>query len=281
MTEKFINIIHVGGRGSGIGPIADFVKNFKSDIELVIFEADNSLKNAGLKELPDNSKIISKCLSNYTGKSKFNINSDERSSSLFKVSKEAIDYITPVKWGDSCKTMRTIDVDVTTIDRLIIDNEIKSPHFISLDAQGSEYNILEASTCALNDNLIGVLTEVEFREIYENQKLFSDIDLLLKKYDFQLFHFFNWQFWSYDTRFKERIDEFPLTAEVLYLRNFNYFLEKNYDISIKLENLARLIMFASHFKKASYATKILEYINSNFEKEWVEFLKKRNNISLK
>lgn len=281
MIEKFINIIHVGGRGNGIGPVAEFVQDFKDDINLVIFEADSSLENAGLKKLPDNARIISKCLSNYVGKSNFNINVDERSSSLFKVSKEACDYITPVKWRDSCKTVRTIEVDVTTIDRLFIDNEIKSPHFISLDAQGSEYNILETASNALNDNLIGVLTEVEFREIYENQKLFSDIDTLLRKYDFQLFHFFNWQFWSYDTKFKEKIDEFPLTVEVLYLRNFNYFLKKDCDIFVKLENLARLIMFAFHFKKMSYVSKILEYIHANFEKEWMEFLKKRNNIILK
>lgn len=276
MTDKFLNILHVGGRGSGIGPIADLIKVLKDDVDLTIFEADFTLENAGLPKIIEDAKIISKCLSNYIGKSEFNINVDSRSSSLFKVSHEAIDYLTPNRWGDSCKTVKTITVDVTTINELIKNKEIKSPHFISIDAQGSEYNILEGASTSLSNDLIAIITEVEFREIYENQKLFSDIDLFLKKYNFKLFHFFNWQHWRYQNKSSHEDTGFPLTSEVLYLRDFNYFLKKEDDVSVKISNLVKLSMLASFFEKSSYANMIIEYIEKNFKSEFEEFLKKES-----
>lgn len=276
MNDKFLNIVHVGGRGSGIGPISELMDELKDDAELTIFEADYSLNNAGLSEFSYKAKIIYKCLSNYIGKSEFNINADPRASSLFDVSQDALEYASPKPWGENCKTKYKIKVDVTTINDLAKIGEIELPHFISLDAQGSEYDILEGASDAFNSNLIAVITEIEFREIYAKQKLFFAQDELLHSHMFDLYHFFNWQFWHSQTEYIEGDEGFPLTAEALYLRDFRYFLNKNDDLSLKLDNLARLISIATYFRKTSYAYKILKYIKTNLDIEWCDFIKQRN-----
>lgn len=278
--NALLNILHVGGRGRGIGLIGDFFNSIQDEAELTVFEADSTLSNAGLPELPYKIKIISKCLSNYIGKSEFNINVDQRSSSLFKVSEEALDYASPIKWGENCKTTKVITVDVTTIDELCKTNEISIPHFISLDAQGSEYYILDGAKSALSEDLVAVITEVEFREIYNKQKLFADQDIFLRNYGFKLYHFFNMQFWHSQTEYIKDDDGFPLTTEALYLRDFKYFLNKDDNLYEKLTNLARLIIIAAYFKKMSYVYQILKYIKINFNNEWRKLLLEKNCIFL-
>jgi len=65
--------------------------------------------------------------------------------------------------------------------------EIKNIDFMKFDTQGTEYDILYASKEILERPIIGIQTEIAFGEIYKNQKLFSDIDLLLRNYNFILF----------------------------------------------------------------------------------------------
>ena len=58
--------------------------------------------------------------------------------------------------------------------------------FIKLDTQGTEFDILESCEAAFYDNLIGLEVEVEFIPLYEDQKLFSEIELFLRNKGFSL-----------------------------------------------------------------------------------------------
>ena len=59
---------------------------------------------------------------------------------------------------------------------------------MKLDTQGSEYDILSGGLITIKD-VIAIDIEVEFSEMYKNQKLFSNIDEILRNNGFEFFTF--------------------------------------------------------------------------------------------
>lgn len=61
--------------------------------------------------------------------------------------------------------------------------------FIKLDTQGTEYEILLGCNKMLTERTVALVTEVAFCELYKGQKLFSEIELLLREYGFTFYGF--------------------------------------------------------------------------------------------
>lgn len=289
-----LRVFHIGGRG-GVGPIKCLFR-LKENLLLSIFEAnmeedeDRSWHNYDklVEEYANkygiNVSVIPRCISNSVGKRNFNINVMPDSSSLFKVSPEAEEYSRMdrgkyrIIWGEICQPQRTVEIDVTTLDELHANGEIQTPHFLSMDVQGAEYNILEAAASALHGDLMGVVTEVEFRELYDGQKLFTDQYELLKEYQFRLFDLLNTEYWfSGPIAGKGAI----VVAEALFLRDFQYFVGKYQEPTALLMNLLKLAIISLLFERKSYAFEILEYIMNNFNEEWHSFVRKNHADYLK
>ncbi|MBI2341989.1 MAG: FkbM family methyltransferase, partial [Deltaproteobacteria bacterium] len=175
-------------------------------------------------------------------------------------------------WGEICQPASTIEIDVTTLDELYAKHEIQLPHFLSLDVQGAEYDILEGASKALEGDLLGIVSEVEFRELYDGQKLFMEQYALLKQHQFNLFELYNTEHWFYGII----LGKGALTvAEALFLRDFQYFTERDKDPVRLLSNLSKLAIVAESFGRTSYAFQILEYIMNNWQHEW-DALTKQN-----
>lgn len=67
--------------------------------------------------------------------------------------------------------------------------EVGDIDFVKIDVQGAELAVFQGGERVLRNALL-VQTEVEFVELYENQPLFADIDILLRSYGYQ-FHTFD------------------------------------------------------------------------------------------
>lgn len=61
--------------------------------------------------------------------------------------------------------------------------------FIKLDTQGTEWEILQGSVDVLNENTVAVVCEVSFFEVYQGQKLFSEVELFLRNLGFSFYGF--------------------------------------------------------------------------------------------
>jgi FkbM family methyltransferase len=61
--------------------------------------------------------------------------------------------------------------------------------FIKIDTQGTEYEILQGSRRTLAERTAALFVEVEFCEIYANQKLFSELERFLRDEGFAFFGF--------------------------------------------------------------------------------------------
>ena len=58
---------------------------------------------------------------------------------------------------------------------------------IKLDTQGSEHEIMQGAAQLLRERCVSVLVEVEFFQVYRDQKTLSDIDVLLRQHGFSLY----------------------------------------------------------------------------------------------
>jgi len=85
---------------------------------------------------------------------------------------------------------KVIPVKTQSLDEAILENEKKGERFaefIKLDCQGAEYDILTGAKRVLDEQCMAIWCEVEFFEMYKNQRIFSEIDLFLRRRGFQLY----------------------------------------------------------------------------------------------
>ncbi|MBI4399060.1 MAG: FkbM family methyltransferase [Candidatus Omnitrophica bacterium] len=294
-TDLTVNVVHVGGR-AGMGPVESLFALGKN-LAVTIFEADIS---EGDSTWSDYEKfvaeyatrydvkvaIIPKCLSNQAGKRKFHINAMPESSSLLPTNPESEHYQrftgyppSRLVWGEITKPKQTIELSTTTLDQVIRNQEIPVPHLISMDAQGSEYEILEGSSMALNGHLMGVITEVEFRPLYQGQKLFSDQYQLLKNHGFDFIDFLKIEHWYPGPILGKGAAS---VGEVLFLRNYRYFVRKHAgEKNILLNHLVKLATISLSFNRDSHAFEIMNYIHSCLPQEWAALNQQSADAGLK
>jgi FkbM family methyltransferase len=92
-----------------------------------------------------------------------------------------------VLFGDDAEVLEVSTIDTISLDELYRNGALSgSIDFIKLDTQGSELEILKHSENVLADSL-GIETEVEFIEAYQEQPRFSEIDLYLRDLGFEPF----------------------------------------------------------------------------------------------
>ncbi len=85
-------------------------------------------------------------------------------------------------------TEYTTMIEVDRLDN-ILSSDIKTIDKLKLDTQGTEYEILEGCGDLLN-KVKTIVCEVEHIELYQNQKLYSDITSYLGDYGFE---FYKWE----------------------------------------------------------------------------------------
>jgi FkbM family methyltransferase len=80
-----------------------------------------------------------------------------------------------------------ITVPTTTLDIAIFARRPGDPtlgEVLKLDTQGTEHDILTGAARTLRERTVAIVTEVEFCPMYTGQKLFTDVDLLLREHGF-------------------------------------------------------------------------------------------------
>jgi FkbM family methyltransferase len=188
---------HVGGRwGNRPFPILPL---FEADFVNVLYEADvdaiDGIYQAN-RHLQSKLIVIPSCLAEEIGPQTLHVTLNAGGTSILKPGPAfndrykhvfGIDFVNP-------ESMRVIDerpLMATDLDSLLAapGNTYPPPDFLSLDTQGSEYEILKGAWKTLGRHTSGLIVEVEFVELYQRQKRFQDVCDLLDELGFVFVRF--------------------------------------------------------------------------------------------
>jgi FkbM family methyltransferase len=206
-------------------------------------------------------KHIPLALSNTEGKATLYVTKYPGCSSLYPPSEEYIKRFS----GNSelIELESTLDLSTTTLEKFCKAEGIKEIDFLHLDVQGGELNVLQGADGILNNSVLGLMTEVEFTEIYAGQPLFSDVDVYLRKQGLTLFDF--------GSMYRDRRRDIPVISQshpgALIWSDAFYFrdlMRSDLNPSLKTpERLLKLACLADVMKFPDYALEILEYLTLN------------------
>ena len=124
---------------------------------------------------------------------------------------------------DKFKPVDKEEVATRTLDDVLATQYVSHPQlgeFIKLDTQGTEFEILMGARKTLTDRTVALLVEVWYCQTYDGQKLFSDIEILLRSLGFSFYgasvHYRSRKF--LDKR-RHVTKERPLWADAVFLRD--------------------------------------------------------------
>ena len=131
-------------------------------------------------------------LSDHEGTVDLHITVSPGSTSLFDPEKR-LKTVDPR--GTSLKS--TEKVEVVTIDQWAKRNGDPTIQLMKFDIQGAEVRALRGAAQVLQNSTLIVYTEILFNPLYKNAAIFSEVDLILRKYGFILYDIFKIK---YDTK---------------------------------------------------------------------------------
>lgn len=188
MKNNKLITYHIGGRAGSIGfPIN---KKYEHEVKHYIFDADETCIDQ-IKEKMPNSEVLNFCIGKNNQPNRFYLNYDPYTSSLYKFNKKyknfyhkngSYDYL----YGKVFESKKILKTKTTSLDFLVKKKLICPPDYLSIDTQGSEFDILEGSKNILKKNILAVNTEVSFSELYIGSKLFFNLDKFMKNKGFYL-----------------------------------------------------------------------------------------------
>lgn len=265
MHPKF-SIHHIGGRaGSRAFPVYPC---FESDIVNVLYDADTDcveqIQQANQK-LDSKLYVLPYCLGEKTGWTTLNINYDPYTSSLYEPNSDYNDYYNFYKTFDYpfAETIRVVEkrnVGMNSLDHIFSTQPMAAPppDFLSIDTQGSEYDILMGAKELLKSNILGLILEAEFHPIYKGQKLFGDLTQLLNAQGFHFAHFLEMGEMSpMRAPLGLRGDGFHLFSEVLFLKRIDD-VAKNKSDNERWVALRKLAFIAFVFNQFEYGLACLQ-----------------------
>lgn len=269
-----IVIFHVGGVG-GYGPVKKVIEMFPERAVVICFEANPSEKDLLIQEKYQKRGVrtvfIPKCVGETRGKQRFYVNKHRASSSIFPPAPEAAgEHILGLDkgintWGENCELDYLAEVDTVILDELIADGILPNPDILSMDTQGSEMPIMRGGRRALED-LLCVICEVNFSEIYEGQELFFSQQKFLHDRGFRIADVLNAQYWHPGPAAGVG---FLTVGEALFFRDLKTYYSKfeKQDSKLLLYKLIKMAAIAYSFDRVSYSSKILKLTSEKFGAE--------------
>jgi FkbM family methyltransferase len=175
LHEYPIRVVDVGARSFSLKELDPF----REFIELHAFDADpEECARLAASSTVDEFKsfeVLPFFVGDRNGKVRFNIYQNESESSQLLPHPDF-----QRSFNGKLSVVRTIEVESVTLDSLATRTGLEAD-VLKLDAQGTEHAIL-ANAGALLEKALIVECEVEFLEMYQDQKLFHDVcDLLYQR----------------------------------------------------------------------------------------------------
>lgn len=170
--------------------------------------------------------------------------------------KPDFNYLNKYPKPERFEILKEIQISTTTIDdEFKLDN---IPHFVKIDTEGSELEILKGATKSLQ-HILGLEVECEFFKLREKQPLFSEIQKFLENYDFEFIDFLRTVRWE---RNEHRYTGQPQISDVLFLRKPDLLLKQFKNGHVKEEILLKYIVILVIYNRPDIIKHLIDNLNS-------------------
>ena len=151
--------------------------------EFHLFEMDQGEANRLTKKYQDVSGITVYPIALYSRDTslKFTVSEHRALNSVFETNESLLkqhDYMI----RDFAATEER-EVEARSLDSLFSEKDV---HFMKLDVEGAEYEVLKGSSRILNTSVLGLRSEVLFAEVYKSAALFGDLNKYMLDHGFEL-----------------------------------------------------------------------------------------------
>lgn len=199
-----LNLFDVGARNGilHLADLANFIHAYgfepnPSEYKKLISSETDLLKSSGIKSPPYRSIKYFECaLCNSVGSMDFYVTKGPGAAGLMppdlnqleKIQNKGRDFERKNYVADVFNTEEVITVETSTLDAFVKSQFLEYIDYLKIDVEGAEHEVLEGASGILP--YTGVLfVEVCFIPFRKNQKLFSDVDVLLRKFGFELINY--------------------------------------------------------------------------------------------
>lgn len=255
-------------------------KKFKN-LRVIGFEPDKRAFYSLVKYNRPNTIYLNTGLYNQKKQVNFYLTRKPEVSSLLRPNRELLENFPNPERFDIIKTLK---IQVDTLDNQIIKNNIKDIDFIKIDTQGSELFILQGSKKLLEGDVFGLDLEVEFIKLYQNQPLFSDIDEFLRQFGFELFDL-RQTYWKRQIGKKLGNKKGQIIGgDALYLRSIESFkkiLQKIKDKEQKKTKILKTLSISLLYGYLDYALGLLYNTKEYFNQKEFSYLSKNLKRNIK
>jgi len=174
--------------GAYHGKFADDVLNILPKLKLHCFEPCMESFNYLADKYRQNKEVkVNHCaVSDFSGTASLNVNSFKETNSLLESASvdESINLLTT--------KLSSEEVRVITLDDYCLQNNIQHIDLLKIDTQGNSFNVLSGIERMLKEKRIKYLyVEAEFIEIYKGEKLFSEIEILMRGFNYGIVDIYN------------------------------------------------------------------------------------------
>jgi FkbM family methyltransferase len=189
IKESPLGFIDIGARGGA----HDFVEPLAKMTAVLAFEPDvaECERLLSMKEVYEPwaaFRLEPIALSNQKGSAELVLLSSATNHSLLPPNLEYTKRYNMVKWEEVGRdSLQTELLDTVLFSQ--INDQYRWGELIKIDTQGTEFEILQGATKTLSERTVAIVTEVSFCELYDGQKLFSEIELELRQHGFSFYGF--------------------------------------------------------------------------------------------
>ena len=199
--------------------------------------------------------VLPMALADQPGRRQLYVTRDPDASSLYRPNRRFFERMPDPSGID---IVGEIEVEVTALDALTLpagdDIDI-----LKLDVQGAELDVLRGAKRRLDAQVLAVIAEVSFVELYDGQAMFADLDQFLRGRGFQLFDIC-YRRWSRRRLGGEfaglRVGQM-IYGDVLYLKD--PIAAPDCVLVGQAAKLRKLIALAEFFSLPDYAMELLDF----------------------
>lgn len=140
------------------------------------------------------------------------------------------------------KALKSVVIPVSTMERVLSEKKLP-PHFLKIDTEGADLEILKGAETFLDTSCLGVRVEVSFVERHQGAPFFAEIDTYLRSHGYTLMEIHRERWPRKNRLISSNTNTQMIWGDAVYMLSIDVFLTRCENLSPQEKTLAYLRFF--------------------------------------